>query len=146
MIRISLFKKRSLLVILLVGSTANPLFALPAKNNFVIKRDIKKINISQEIQNLLVDKGLEKDIALHKTDKLFKNSNNIENKLSRIYNSSNLGISKEKLDETLSRYALHEDSLDLNSYSGVLGLVQNVSLKKLDTIELNEIKKIALSA
>lgn len=146
MIKIAFFEKRSLFIILLASSTVNPLLALPAKNPSVIKRDIKSSKFSQNIQNLLVNKGLEKEIALKKTNKLFTSSENFENRLQHIYNSFKLSISKEKLNDALVKYALYEKSLDLNSYSGVLGFLQNISLQKLDDQQLSNIKKIALSS
>lgn len=146
MIRIALLKKRSLFIILLASSTANPLLALPAKNHSIVKRNIKCSKLSQKIQDILVNKGLEKEAALRKTTKLFNSTKDFENKLQNIYNSPNLPISKEKINDALVQYALNEKNLDLGSYSGVLGLVQNASMKRLNTQELNDIKKITLSS
>lgn len=144
MIPIALFKKRSLFIILLASSTANPLLALPKQSHPIIKRNVKSSYISQKIQDQLINKGLEQEIASKKINKLFQNNKNLEYKLNHIYNSSILSISKEKLNDTLGKYALYEKSLDLNSYSGILGFIQNISMKKLNEKELNAIKDIAL--
>jgi len=143
MIRITLFKKQSLLIILLVGSTANPLLALPLKNPSVIKKDVQQLQITQEIKNILINKGLEQESALKKVAKVFKNNKNVESKINRIYTSSTLSLSKDKINDSLVKYALYEKTLDLNSYSGVLGFIQTISLEKMDTQHLSEIKAIA---
>ena len=146
MIQISLFKNRSLFIILLASSTANPLLALPIKNNTIVKRSVRTSNISQKVQETLVNKGLEIEAALRKTNKLFNTTVNVENKLTLIHNSAHLSVSKEKINNTLSDYALHEKKLDLESYDGVLRFIQNTSMKKLNKQALSEIKKIALSS
>ena len=144
MIPVALLKKRSLFIILLASSTANPLLALPVKNHPIVKRNIKSSKQSQKIQDMLVNKGLEKEAALRKTNRLFNSSKDFENKLAKIYNSPVLSVSKEKISKALLQYALHEKSLDLESYSGVLGFIQNASMRKLNKQELNAVKEIAL--
>lgn len=146
MIRIALLKNRSLFIILLASSTVNPLLALPVKNQSIVKRSVKSSKLSQAVQNTLINKGLEKEVALGKVNKLFSSIENFENKLTYIYASGEFSISKEKLHNTLMSYALYEKNLDLNSYSGVLGFIQSASLQKLDSKQLNSIKKIAVSA
>lgn len=144
MIQTALFRNRSLFIILLASSTANPLLALPIKNQTIAKKSLRASNISQKIQDKLVNKGLEKEVALCKTNKLFNSTSNVENKLTLIHNSPHLSITKEKVNNTLMHYALHEKKLDLESYGGVIGFIQNTSMKKLNKQALSDIKKITL--
>ena len=141
MIRITFFTKHTLLVILLASGTFNPLLALPLKKYSIVKKNQQNSNVSQKIQAILVDKGLDEEVALSKVNKLFKNSNT--DKLNHLYSSSNLSVSKENLNDALAKYALYEKNLDFNSYDSLLGLIQSTSLNRLNNKQLQYVKRIA---
>ena len=141
MIRVTFFTKNTLLVILLASTTANPLLAFPIKKHSIVKKNQENSNISQKIETILVDKGLDEEVAFHQVSKLFKGNNT--DKLNQILNNSDLSISKEKLNDALVKYALYEKKLDLNSYDSLVGLLQRVSLHPLENKQLTYIKNIA---
>lgn len=89
----------------------------------------------------MIDKGLNEEVAFNKVSKLLKNSNT--DKLNHIYNSSELLISKEKLNNAFVKYALYEKNLDFNSYDSLIGLIQSASVDRLDNKQLRYVKQIA---
>lgn len=143
MISVIFFSKRSLFVVLLVSYTVNPLIALPIEvNSKVLKSNQKSSIFSNEVENILIDRGLEVGSAKAKIRKLFQNNKNIDYKLQELC-TENLSVTKEKLVEKLAMYALQEKKLDLNSYTSLIGLMQSVSLKILDKNELEHIEYVA---
>ena len=144
MIRITFLTKGSMLFVLLVSNSVNPLLALPPKPNPIVKNNREISRVSNEIKSLLFNKGLDKEVAIKKVNKLFENSkHNSIDKLLHLYNNPELSISKERLNKTLSEYALHEKSLDLNSYSSLIGLVQSTMFQSLNKKQLDYINHIA---
>ena len=141
MIRITFFTKNTLLVILLASTAANPLLALPLKKHTIVKKNQQNSNISQKIQTILINKGLDKEVALSKVNKLLKSCN--ADKLNYLYNSSDLSIPTENLNDALMKYALYEKSLDFNSYDSLIGLIQSASLSRLNNEELKYVRQIA---
>jgi hypothetical protein len=143
MININFLTKRSLVIVFLVSNSFNPLLALPQKTNTTIENEQKSPSIYKDIQNILVNNGLENKTATDKLKKLLNNNQkSTADKLLHLCNDS-LSVTKEKLTEALSRYALLEKSLDLNSYGSIVGLLQSMSIFSLDKKQLEYVKKIA---
>ena len=135
--------KRSMLFVLLVSNSVNPLLlALPQKPHPVVKNNRQALRISNEIKNILLNKGLDKEVAVSKVNKLFKNNRGKTNKLLDLCNNPEFSISKKNLNSTLSKYALHEKQLNLNSYSSLIGLVQSTKLQSLNKKQLDYISQI----
>ncbi len=146
MIKIQIFTQRSVLIVLLVSSAINPLLAFPTKSHLLTEKSQEAINVFQKIKDTLIDKGLEDDIALEKTMKLFQAQKNTVERLKSLYESSELVISKEDLVNKLAKYALYEKKLDLNSYSSLIGLVQSVLSHPLNNKELNHLQEVTLKS
>ncbi|MFT5659678.1 MAG: hypothetical protein ACI9TV_000300 [Sulfurimonas sp.] len=143
MIQIKIFTQQSILVILLVSNAMSPLLALPQKSNQIIKRNQQVSNIFQKITNILVEKGLDHDVALQKTNTLLNINKNTIERLHSLYESSELFIPQEELVEELAKYALYEKKLNLNSYSSLIGLTQSILSRPLNDKELRHIQDIA---
>ena len=143
MIQIRIFTQQSILVILLASNTLSPLLALPLKPHATIKRNLQTSSILQKIKNILVEKGLDNDIALEKTNTLLRVDKSTIAKLQCLYESSKLSISQEALVEELAKYALYGKELDVNSYNSLIGLTQNILSRPLNNTELNHIQDIA---
>jgi len=137
------FSKRSVLFILLTGSTFNPLLALPYEPYLTSKSTLQISSVKIEIRNKLIDKGLDKDIAISKTNKLFSNNKHAANSIFDLYNYPEIFISKEKLNDALAKYALYEKHLDLSSYKSLISLAQTVSLQPLTPKHLDTLKHLA---
>ncbi|WP_294966763.1 hypothetical protein [Sulfurimonas sp.] len=132
-----LFSKRSVLLILLTSSAFNPLLALPNQPYSIVK---------STLQISSIDKGLDKDIAVSKANKLFFNNKYTANSISDLYNYPEIFVSKEKLNDELAKCALYEKHLDLNSYNSMVSLAQAVSLQSLSTKHLNTLKHLTTTA
>ncbi|EDZ62473.1 hypothetical protein SMGD1_2823 [Sulfurimonas gotlandica GD1] len=143
MIHKNFFSKRSVLLILLTSSAFNPLLALQHEPYSIVKNTLQISNVKIDIRNILIGKGLDKDIAISKTNKLFFNHKHTANTLSDLYNYPEIFISKEKLNDVLATYALYEKHLDLSSYNSLVSLAQTVSLQSLSTKHLNTLKHLA---
>ena len=143
MSRTVIFTKRSVLFVLLVSNSFNPLLAFEHKPYSIVKNKQQISSIEIDIKNILINSGLDVDAAQSKTDKLFKNTQYSAETLFRLYNTPELFTSKEMINEALSKYALFEKTLDFSSYSSLVGLVQSISLKPLDEKQLNAIKNIS---
>jgi len=141
MIQIKLFTQKSILVVLLVSNTVNPLLAFTGKEHPVIKRNQQVHSIFDKVKNVLVDKGLNEDAAIKKTIQLLHVENNRMKKLELLYSSSSFFLEKQKLIDTLAKYALYEKKLDLNSYSSLLGLAQSILSRPLNQNELTYIQQ-----
>lgn len=139
------FSKRSVLFILLTGSAFNPLLALPNEPYLITKSTLQISSVEIDIRNILIGKGLDKDIAISKTKKLFSNNKYRANSIFDLYNYPEIFISKEKLNDALAKYALYEKHLDLSSYKSLVSLAQTVSLKSLSSKHLNTLKYLATS-
>ncbi|WP_373035469.1 hypothetical protein [Sulfurimonas sp.] len=137
------FSKRSVLLILLTSSAFNPLLALHHEPYSIVKNALQISNVKIDIRNILMGKGLDKDIAISKTNKLFSNNKHTANTLSDLYNYPEIFISKEKLNDALAKYALYEKHLDLSSYNSIVSLAQAVSLQSLSSKHLNTLKHLA---
>lgn len=143
MIRIVFLTKRSVLFVLLASSAINPLLAIEPKIYSITKDKQQVSSIEMNIKKVLIDNGMHKDVANSKVKKMFKLSKYKSGSLSHLYNSPEVFVSKEKLNETLAKYALYEKALDFSSYSSLVGLAQSISLKPLEQIHLDKIKHIA---
>ena len=66
MIQVKLFTQKSILVVLLVSNTMNPLLAFTGKAHPVIKRNQQVYSIFEKIKNVLLDKGLDENAAAEK--------------------------------------------------------------------------------
>ncbi|MFT7005491.1 MAG: 5'-3' exonuclease [Sulfurimonas sp.] len=133
--------KRTVLSVLLTTTLINPLYANQSKSNSLIEKK-QKISTTQEIKNILVNKGLCEEVTDLRVSNLFKNNENKIDKLSHLYNNPYLSITKENLYSALSTYALYEKHLDLNSFSSVIGLIQSIKIQALDKEQLEYIKCI----
>jgi hypothetical protein len=143
MININFLTKRSLVIVFLVSNSCNPLLALPQNTNTTIENEQQSPSIYKDIQKILVSKGLENKTATDKLKKLLNNNQkSTADKLLLLCND-NLSVTKESLTEALSKYALFEKSLDLNSYGSIVGLLQSMSIFSLDKKQLEYVKKIA---
>ncbi|HEY9204255.1 MAG TPA: hypothetical protein VIM82_07975 [Sulfurimonas sp.] len=139
--KISILTKRSVFLIFLASSAANPLFASTVYIYSASERQ-QEISIThKDIQDLLISKGLEKSIAVKKSHTLFKNSQNINLKLSHLCKNPNLALSRDKVIEAFAKYALFNKECDLNSYDSLVGFVQSIS-PNLDQRQLGAIKEI----
>ena len=81
MIKIQIFTQRSVLIVLLVSNAINPLLALPIKSHSITKRNQESISIFQKIKEILVQKGLDNDIALEKNDEIIPSKTKYNNKI-----------------------------------------------------------------
>lgn len=141
MAKISILTKRSIFLIFLASSAANPIFASTIYIYSASER-YERSQISQkDIQDLLISKGLENSVAEKKSQALFKNGQNINSKLTHLCNDQNLALSREKIIKTFAQYALFNKECDLNSYDSLVGFVQSIS-PNLNHRQLNAIKKI----
>lgn len=145
MIQIKIFTQQSILVILLVSNTFNPLLAFPTKSHPLAKRNQQVSNIVQKVTNILVQKGLDHDAALEKATTLLQAQDYTLQKLNYLFQNSELTISQDELIEELAKYALYGKKLDLNSYSSLVGLTQSVLSRPLNKIELEHIQYINAS-
>ena len=143
MIKIVFYTKRSVLFVLLASSAVNPLLALEPKPYSITKNKQQVSSVEIDIKNILVDKGMQKDVAQSKVKKMFKSSKYKAETISHLYNSPELFASKEKLNDALAKYALYEKSLDFGSYSSLIGLAQSISVEPLGQKQLETIKQIA---
>lgn len=141
MIQIKLFTQKSILVVLLVSNTVNPLLAFTSKEHPVIKKNQQVHSIFDKVKNMLLDRGLNEDAATQKTIQLLHVEKNTLKKLEFIYSNSSFLIEKQKLIETLATYALYEKKLDLNSYSSLLGLAQSILSRPLNKDELKYLQQ-----
>ena len=141
MIHIRVITQQSVLIIFLISNSLNPLLALPTKAPISKKRNQKTVNVFQEIQNILVEKGLDNDAALEKTKKLLYTKQNTIEKLQYL-NSGKLHIPQKELLETLAKYALYEKELNLNSYGDLLSFYQNILNRSLNHEEKEYIENI----
>ena len=137
------FTKRSVLFILLTGSAFNPLLALQHEPYSIVKSTLQISSVEIDIRNILIGNGLDKDIAISKTNKLFFNNKHTSNTLYSLYNYPEIFISKDKLNDALAKYALYEKHLDLSSYNSLVSLAQTVSLQSLSSKHLNTLKSLA---
>jgi hypothetical protein len=140
MVKIILFK-RSILFVLLISNSANPLLAVEPVT-YTLENKKETPSVSREIKNLLVAKGLSEEQATHKANK-FLNTKNLF-KVSHLYSNPNLGLSKEDVYNALTKYALYEKHLNLNSYDSLIGFVQRISLQPLDKQQLKYLSDLAL--
>ena len=134
--------QRSILVILLVSNTIHPLFAFSDKTHHESKKSQQISKIFEKIKNLLVDKGLNEDVAIKKTRKLLAAQQKSIKKLEILCANGNFLNEKSKLFDTLATYALHERSLDINSYSSLIGLAQNVLSRPLRKSEKEYLQEV----
>ena len=142
MIKIRILTQQSVLVVFLLANAVNPLLALPNKVQTNVKRKQRTLDLHKELKNLLINKGLEGQVADAKSKKLLKNVENLS-LLSKLYESSEFQLSKENILETLCKYALYEKTLELNSYSAHLGFLQHLLGRPLNNRELKELEQIA---
>ncbi len=139
--KISILTKRSVFLIFLASSAANPLFASTVYIYSASERQ-QEISIThKDIQDLLISKGLEKSVAVKKSHTLFKNSQNINLKLSHLCKNPDLGLQRGKIIKAFAQYALFNKECDLNSYDSLVGLVQSIS-PNLNQRQLGAIKEI----
>lgn len=141
MAKISLLTKRSVFLIFLASSAANPLFASTIYIYSASERQQERSVTQKDIQDILISKGLENSAALKKSQAVFKNSQNIHLKLSHLCKNSNLALQRDKIVEAFAKYALFDKECDLNSYDSVVGFVQSIS-PNLNKRQLSAIKEI----
>ncbi|MCK9454956.1 MAG: hypothetical protein WCY51_06950 [Sulfurimonas sp.] len=141
MAKISILTKRSVFLIFLASSAANPLFASTIYIYSASERYQKAPITQRDVQDALISKGLQNSIAAKKSQAMFKKSQNINSKLTHLYNNSGLGLSREKIIEAFAKYALFDKECDLNSYDSVVGFVQSIT-PNLTQTQLNSIKEI----
>lgn len=140
MTHIRVITQQSILTILLISNSVNPLLALPVKAQITTKENQKIVGLLHEIKNMLIDKGLEEEVALGKTIKLLQTKEHTLEKLKHFSEGSKLSITKVRLIETLAKYALYEKQLDLSSYSSLIGFTQSVLERPLNKDELEYIQ------
>ena len=142
MLRITLLTKHSVFFVFLISNTVNPLLASAAQPISIVKNRQQRSSLYQDIINLLIQRGLDENVAVKKVKNLFKDSKTTSDNLSHLYNYPELFISKEKIDETLANYALHEKSFSASSYTSLIGLSQNILLQPLSNEQLDTVKHI----
>ncbi|MDA3909550.1 MAG: hypothetical protein PF437_10745 [Sulfurimonas sp.] len=142
MLRITVLTKRSVFFVFLLSNTVNPLLADSTLSTSIVKEKLQNTRIHKDIENSLVQKGLDEKIATNKVKNLFKD-NSSSKKLSLLYKNTELFASKEKLDETFANYALYGKSFSADSYTSLVSLAQNVSSKQLTKEQLDTIGYIA---
>lgn len=139
--KISILTKRSIFLIFLASSAANPLFASTVYIYSASERQQERYVTHKDIQDLLVSKGLENSIAIKKSHALFKNSKNINLKLSHLCKNPDLALPRGKIVKAFAQYALFGKECDMNSYDSLVGFVQSIS-PNLDKRQLSAIKEI----
>lgn len=139
--KISILTKRSIFLIFLASSAADPLFASTIYIYSASERQQERFVTHKDIQDLLISKGLENSVAIKKSHALFKNSQNINSKLTHLCKNPNLAFPREKIIEAFAKYALFDKECDLNSYDSLVGFVQSIS-PNLDQKQLSAIKEI----
>lgn len=141
MTKISVLTKRSVFLIFLASSAANPLFASTIYIYSASERQQERSVTHKDIQDILISKGLENNAALKKSQAVFKNSQNINLKLSYLCKNPNLALQRDKIVEAFAKYALFDKECDLNSYDSVVGFVQSIT-PNLNHKQLSAIKEI----
>jgi len=139
--KISILTKRSIFLIFLASSAANPLFASTIYIYSASERYEKAQITQKEIQNLLISKGLENGAASKKSQALFKKDKNFDSKLAHLCNNPHLALSREKIVEAFAKYALFDKECDLSSYDSLVGFVQSIT-PDLNQRQLSAIKEI----
>lgn len=139
--KISILTKRSIFLIFLASSAANPLFASTIYIYSASERQQERSVTHKDIQDLLISKGLENSVAVKKSLALFKNSQNINLKLSHLCKNQDLGLQRGKIIKAFAQYALFDKECDMNSYDSLVGFVQSIS-PDLNQIQLSAIKEI----
>lgn len=141
MAKISILTKRSVFLIFLVSSAANPLFASTIYIYSASERYQEAPITHNDIQNVLISKGLENSVAIKKSQTVLKSSQNSYSKLTHLSHNPKLGLSKKKIIEAFAKYALFDKECDLNSYDSLVGFVQSIN-PKLSDVQLRAIKEI----
>jgi len=142
MTKISILTKRSVFLIFLASSAANPLFASTIYVYSASERYEKAPITQKDIQSILISKGLDESAAVKKSRALFKKDQNIRLKLTHLYNNPELALSRKQIVEAFAKYALFEKECDLNSYDSLVGFVQSIT-PNLNKEQLERIQKIA---
>lgn len=138
-----LFNTRTAFIVLLLGNSALPLYALPPVTVHKNSSHQAEEGIIENIAELLEAQGLEKSVALEKTKRLFSRQyQNIEIKLHHLQTHPDLLLSAEKINRTLARRALFEKSLNLDSYASLVGFIQEVKGHPLEQNALKAIEQI----
>ena len=139
MVKIFILTKRSIFLIFLVSNSINPLLASPLVSASSYQRYQRNI-LHVDIQNELIGRGLQEDVAILKVKKLF--SKDMSFKIAQLYKHPDLNLTKDKVLDALVKYALFDKSFDLNSYDSLLGFVQNIDIS-LSEKGLNALREIA---
>lgn len=142
MVQILILTKRSVLLVFLVTTTFGTAFAGVAENEDRLRiLQEKKVSLSYEVTRALVAKGLHEESAKKKTS--FLHSAHNAQKLDSLLHHEALRFPKEKVIEKLTRYALHDTPLNLDSYHDLVGFAQSInpSLNKTQLAALSCIAK-----
>lgn len=141
MTKISILTKRSVFLIFLASSAANPLLASTIFIYSASERHHEKVISQSDIQDVLISKGLENSVAIKKSQAVLKKNKNSYSKLAHLSNNPNLALPKNKIIEAFAKYALFDKECDLNSYDSVVGFVQSIN-PNLSDAQFNAIKEI----
>lgn len=126
MVKIFVLTRDSLLFILLVSTTSHALESSAARPYQATPKLQEVSQKTWDLEKALLAKGLEKEAAKQKAQKLFSSSPMLGQKLTQLASHKDLELTKEALLEQLTRYALYEKPCQLNTYAGMYGFVQKI--------------------
>ena len=143
MVKIFVITRDSLLFILLVSSTS---YALGTSTTNPTQSTLQQRDVSQkawDVEQALLAKGLEKQAAKQKSEKLLRSSPTLFQKLTQLASHKDFQLSTESILEQLTLYALYEKPCKLDSYSGMLGFLQKIS-PQLTSKQLSTVRSLTL--
>jgi hypothetical protein len=141
MVKIFVITRDSLLFILLVSSTSQALESAATHPTHITLQQHDVSQKAWDVEKALEVKGLDKQAAKQKSEKLFASSPLLSQKLTLLASHKELQLSSEGILEQLTLYALYEKPCELHSYAGVLGFLQKFH-PKLNSTQIEIIKKI----
>lgn len=143
MVKIFVITRDSLLFILLVSSTSYALEAPLAQQTQITLQQQNPTQKVWDVEKALLAKGLEKQTARQKSEKLFASSPLLSQKLSLLASHQDFQLSTESILEQVTLYALHEKPCKLDTYAGMLGFVQKIA-PKLRSEQLQKLASLSL--
>lgn len=144
MTKITILTKNSAIALFLVANVFTSLYAIPITTKVRIENKKQNISLSQDIEEVLIDKGLDINVAKERVTALFSEKINI-NKLNALYTNKVLGVSKSKLNSKIAELALFKKYLELDSYESLYTLVQSTKRVALNKKQKEELRVIATS-
>lgn len=140
--KITIMTKNSAIALFLIANVFTSIYALPLTTKVRIENKKESLSLQQDVEDVLIRKGLQEDIAKKRVTQLFTQEESMD-KLSYLYSSRVLEVSKEKLDMQLAELALFNKEMELNSYKSLYTLVQSTKRDALTKRQKDELKALA---